>query len=261
MFDIGVPPCALRLLVSYLQGRCMQVHLKNAVSLVFDLWGGGPQGGLMTVLLFNVNSNWITDVCQPGLRQSSHFLESGMTSRPRDTWEQGRDCPPEFVWPHTKLGHHTCPYSPPCRHATPPPPTPSLSPLALPFFPTSHLSVDLDATCVSHCNLPVVDGALPVSPLPSASPALACEVDAISDPTPSFTCLTAVPKPLANSLDICDVDGSNAPTAPSSHPAQFLYCIPILDHDGLCHCSQQPTKPHSPYLGVLKFCSYPPCRE
>ena len=43
MFDIGVPPCALRLVVSYLQGRCMEVHIKDAVSLVFDLWGAAPR--------------------------------------------------------------------------------------------------------------------------------------------------------------------------------------------------------------------------
>ena len=70
LFDVGVPPCALRLLSSYLTGRTMRVHLSDAVSQIYELWGGGPQGGLLTVLLFNLNSNWITNVCRPGVLQS-----------------------------------------------------------------------------------------------------------------------------------------------------------------------------------------------
>ena len=66
---MGVPVCALRLLRSYLTGRTMRVHLADAVSDVYELWGGEPQGGLLTVLLFNINSNWITDLCQPGISQ------------------------------------------------------------------------------------------------------------------------------------------------------------------------------------------------
>ena len=54
LYDMGVPVCALRLLRSYLTGRTMRVHLSDAVSDLYELWGGGPQGGLLTVLLFNV---------------------------------------------------------------------------------------------------------------------------------------------------------------------------------------------------------------
>ena len=40
LFDLGVPPCALRLLKSYLSGRTMRVHLSDAISTVYELWGG-----------------------------------------------------------------------------------------------------------------------------------------------------------------------------------------------------------------------------
>ena len=39
-FDMGVPVSAPRLLRSYLSGRTMQVHLPDAVSTVYELWGG-----------------------------------------------------------------------------------------------------------------------------------------------------------------------------------------------------------------------------
>ena len=74
LFDMGVPICALRLLKSYLTGRTMRVHLPDAVSSVYELWGGGPQGGLLTVLLFNLYSNWITDICEPGITQAVPFV-------------------------------------------------------------------------------------------------------------------------------------------------------------------------------------------
>ena len=37
LFDLGVPPCALRLLVSDLSGRTMRVHLSDAVSMVYEV--------------------------------------------------------------------------------------------------------------------------------------------------------------------------------------------------------------------------------
>ena len=37
LFDMGVPPCPLRMLVSYLSGRTMEVHLEGAVSDIFEL--------------------------------------------------------------------------------------------------------------------------------------------------------------------------------------------------------------------------------
>ena len=53
VYDLGDPVCALGLLSSYLTNRQMQLHMNGVVSSVYDLWGGGPQGGLLTVLLFN----------------------------------------------------------------------------------------------------------------------------------------------------------------------------------------------------------------
>ena len=48
LFDLGVPPCALHLLRSYLSGRTMRVYLSDAITTVYELWGGGPEGGLLT---------------------------------------------------------------------------------------------------------------------------------------------------------------------------------------------------------------------
>ena len=47
VFDMDVPPCPLRLVVSYLKGRTLEVHFDDAISDVFELWGGGSQGGLL----------------------------------------------------------------------------------------------------------------------------------------------------------------------------------------------------------------------
>ena len=50
----AVPTCAIRLLRSYLTGRSMCVRYKDAVSDFHRVPGGGPQGGLLTGLLFCV---------------------------------------------------------------------------------------------------------------------------------------------------------------------------------------------------------------
>ena len=124
------------------------MHLGNVKSCIFELWGGGPQGGLLTVLLFNLNSNWITDICQPGLRQNSRFLTTGVVTRPRDRWEQGGDCPPEYSWPNLQLGHHSCPRKPACGHAASLTPS-KLSPIAPVFVPQAVVQVLGDANlCV-----------------------------------------------------------------------------------------------------------------
>ena len=47
-YDIGIPICALRLLFSYLKGRTMRAHHNGVVSELYELWGGGPQGGSIT---------------------------------------------------------------------------------------------------------------------------------------------------------------------------------------------------------------------
>ena len=96
----------------------MEMHMNGVVSSVYELWGGGPQGGLLTVLLFNVNGNWLTDVCQPGFPPEHRFLKGpGPVSVPRSAIEQTRDCPPAVLPPFEHMGHHTCPYVPPCPHA------------------------------------------------------------------------------------------------------------------------------------------------
>ena len=110
LFDLGVPPCALRMLRSYLTNRTMCVHLDDAISDVYELWGGGPQGGLLTVLLFNLNSNFITDICQPGLTQESRFLCGGKFAALRCARAQLRDCPPYL--PGFKP--HMCLHKVPC---------------------------------------------------------------------------------------------------------------------------------------------------
>ena len=67
LYDMGVPVCALRLLSSYLHNRKMRLHLNGNTSDVFELFGGGPEGGLLTVILFNIYSNWLPNICQPGV--------------------------------------------------------------------------------------------------------------------------------------------------------------------------------------------------
>ena len=98
LLDMGAPVCALCLLCSYLENRRMEMHMNGVVSSVYELWGGGPQGGLLTVLLFNVNGNWLTDVCQPGFPQEHRFLKrTGPVCVPRTAVEQMRDCPPAVL--------------------------------------------------------------------------------------------------------------------------------------------------------------------
>jgi hypothetical protein len=53
----AVPACAIRLLKSYLTGRTMCVRYKGAESSFQRVPGGGPQGGLLTGLLFCLQVN------------------------------------------------------------------------------------------------------------------------------------------------------------------------------------------------------------
>ena len=55
--DLNIPTCALRLIISYLSGRKMCVRFNGATSDEQDIPGGGPQGGLLTVLLFDLQVN------------------------------------------------------------------------------------------------------------------------------------------------------------------------------------------------------------
>ena len=55
--DLNILTCALRLIMSYLSHRKMCVRYQGATSAEKYIHGGGPQGGLLTVLLFNLNCN------------------------------------------------------------------------------------------------------------------------------------------------------------------------------------------------------------
>ena len=67
--DLNVPTCALRLIISYLTDRKMCVRFNGAESDDQDIPGGGPQGGLPTVLLFDLQVNLAGSPCplQPTL--------------------------------------------------------------------------------------------------------------------------------------------------------------------------------------------------
>ena len=54
---MNVPGWLLRIVISFLTNRKMVVRYKGAMSGLKDLPGGGPQGGLLTVLLFNLQVN------------------------------------------------------------------------------------------------------------------------------------------------------------------------------------------------------------
>ena len=88
----------------------MRVHLNGVASDVHELWGGGPQGGLLTVLLFNFYSNWITDICQPGTNQSDRFTSDARIAAPRCSAAQLRDCPLDFC----SGPRHFCSHVNPC---------------------------------------------------------------------------------------------------------------------------------------------------
>ena len=61
--DLNIPTCALRLITSYLSNRRMCVRLNGATSNEQLIPGGGPQGGLLTVLLFNLQVNLAGTPC------------------------------------------------------------------------------------------------------------------------------------------------------------------------------------------------------
>ena len=55
--DLKIPPCAIKLILSYLTGRSMCLHYKDAASPFQPFPGGGPQGGLLTGVLFILQIN------------------------------------------------------------------------------------------------------------------------------------------------------------------------------------------------------------
>ena len=93
LHDINVPPCAIRLLVSYLQDRTMVVHYRGAESSPQNMPGGGPQGGILVGLLYNLYSNRTTGPCEPGVNLQTWQREWVMsqTKNSGDTREQKND--------------------------------------------------------------------------------------------------------------------------------------------------------------------------
>ena len=61
--NLNVLTCALCLIVSYLSQRRMCVRYNGAESDKQRIPGGGPQGGLLTVILFNLQVNLAGAAC------------------------------------------------------------------------------------------------------------------------------------------------------------------------------------------------------
>ena len=69
--ELNVPPCATKLIQSYLTGRAMCVRYKGVASTFKRCPGSGPQGGLLTGVLFILQINKAGKPCsiQPSPRQ------------------------------------------------------------------------------------------------------------------------------------------------------------------------------------------------
>ena len=61
--DLSIPTCALRLIILYLTQRSMCVRYNGAESAEQDTPGGGPQGGLLTVIFMNLQVNLAGSSC------------------------------------------------------------------------------------------------------------------------------------------------------------------------------------------------------
>ena len=81
---INVPSCAIKLIKSYLSQRSMCVKFNGATSSFQECPGGGPQGGLLTGILFCLQINKAGSPCKvpqpPTLRQEEAKMWS--TSHP-----------------------------------------------------------------------------------------------------------------------------------------------------------------------------------
>ena len=63
--EIGVRPCIIPILISYLSGRKMKVKFNNEESDILSLIGGGPQGTLIGQIMYLVQSNSNADNVDP----------------------------------------------------------------------------------------------------------------------------------------------------------------------------------------------------
>ena len=74
---LSVPNCATKLIKSYLTGRTMCTRYKGAESTFHRMPGGGPQGGILTSLLFMLQVNKAVSLCHspvsPALGQNSNM--------------------------------------------------------------------------------------------------------------------------------------------------------------------------------------------
>ena len=71
--ELNIPTCALRLIISYPSQRKMCVRFNGEESVEQDIPGGGPQGGLLTVILFDLQVNKAGAPCPiPPLLAPSH---------------------------------------------------------------------------------------------------------------------------------------------------------------------------------------------
>ena len=75
--DLNVPTCALKLAISYLSNRKMCVRYNGATSKHEYIPGGGPQGGLLTVIFFDLQVNLAGAKCpiRPSLPPLVHGPE------------------------------------------------------------------------------------------------------------------------------------------------------------------------------------------
>ena len=189
--------------------------MNGLVSSVYELWRGGPQGGLLTVILFNINSNWLSDICQPGIPSSYRFsLAPVPVPVPRDAIQQTRDCPPAMLPPFQHLGNHNCPYNPKCKHA--------------------------------EWQLMV-----PLNPPAASKPSTSQNIPSESLPTGCLNAKTDAPCRVT-----AIVGGSGVPCVETGP-----FCLPVLDLEGLCHCSRFEIAPHVPVLPQLPGSCFPLCRE
>ena len=86
--ELNVHPCAVKLIQSYLTGRARWVRLKGEVSSFKRCLGCGPQGGLLTGVLFILQVNKAGKPCsiQPCLRQEVPLRPAIALSLSRKAW-------------------------------------------------------------------------------------------------------------------------------------------------------------------------------
>ena len=80
--DLNVPTCGLRPIMSYLSNRRMCVKFNGGESKEQYIPGGGPQGGLLTILLFDLQVNLACYPCPPQPVTLSNGVKGPVTRDP-----------------------------------------------------------------------------------------------------------------------------------------------------------------------------------